>query len=144
MTSSSFDLFSHNDNNDYLYDSPTTTEDESDNDSFSYHSDNDSDELNTHISQVPWSHNTEYIFVNQCLCLDAYGYPTQSLPSYAFYQDNNDLHFFWDTLSINDYERIYLYLRNTGFLFDDDIINSFTDSEIINRVISFRQTYFEY
>lgn len=89
---------------------------------------------------VYWSRDTEYIFVNQCLCLDEYGYPTQSLPSYACYQDNTELYLFWDNLEMDDYNRIYKYLKNTDFIMDDN--ENFADDEIMNKVISFRQTYF--
>ena len=54
---------------------------------------------------IRFSPFTQYIFVNLCMN-KLYG----KLPSYCYYDDNNNLDNFWNKLEEKDYEVIYNYL----------------------------------
>ena len=86
---------------------------------------------------------SEYLFVNKCLTL-IYG----PLPSYAYYQSNDDVKHFWDDLEDDYYPMIYNYLIETEFI--EGINTPDLDSSnfehilyIKNAVINFVYTYFE-
>ena len=88
---------------------------------------------------------SEYLFVNKCLTL-MHG----PLPSYAYYQSNDDVKHFWDDLEDDYYPMIYNYLIENDFL-DEEFIDTqnldATDIEDIyymrNAVYEFVCTYFE-
>lgn len=86
---------------------------------------------------------SEYLFVNKCLTL-MHG----QLPSYAYYQSNDEVVNFWNELDDDYYPVIYNYLIETEFI--DGINTPDLDSDnfehilyMKNAVIHFVFTYFE-
>jgi hypothetical protein len=69
----------------------------------------------------------EYLFVNELLTF-LYG----KLPSYCYYDSNNDLNNFWNNLKETEYDNIYNYLiKNKNFIGND---NKTKKENIINYV----------
>jgi hypothetical protein len=86
---------------------------------------------------------TEYLFVNKCLTL-IHG----PLPSYAYFESNDEIQNFWNELEDEYYPVIYNYLIEIEFI--DDINSTELDSDnfehqiyMKNAVIDFIFTYFE-
>ena len=79
---------------------------------------------------------SEYLFVNKCLTL-MYGL----LPSFAYYQSNDDITNFWNELDDNYYPIIFNYLIENEFI---DIHPEFdnTITSMKNEVIDFVFSYF--
>jgi len=128
--------------NTYRYDTPTT---ESSSCSDSNGSDySDISDVEDYHLPIPWGPDSQYIFVNQCLCLDDIGYPTRQLPAYAFYTSNENLDYFWDNLNIQDYRPIYMYLINTGFIQSNSIepMSEIQNSHMMNIINQFVNNYF--
>jgi hypothetical protein len=99
---------------------------------------------NEEMTEVEWNQyypifnsTSEYIFVNKCLTL-MHG----KLPSYAYYQSNDEIINFWNELSDEYYPIIYNYLVENEFI---DINPAFDMSipSIKNSVIDFVFSYFE-
>lgn len=54
---------------------------------------------------------TEYIFVNKCLTL-LHG----NLPSYCYYDCNDELYNFWNEVTLQEFDIIYKYLCEINYI----------------------------
>jgi len=76
---------------------------------------------------------TEYLFVNKCLTL-IHG----RLPSYAYYQSNDDITNFWNDLDDEMYPIIFNYLIENEFIdFQEDNTLPFMKNQVIDFVFSY-------
>lgn len=80
--------------------------------------------------------SSEYLFVNKCLTL-MHG----PLPSYAYYQSNDDITNFWNELEDNYFPIIFNYLIENEFIDIHPEFNN-TVSSMKNEVIDFVFSYF--
>jgi hypothetical protein len=80
-----------------------------------------------------FDYNTQYLFVNQCITL-IYG---QNLPSYCYYNGNDEIENFWNKLNNDEFEIIYWYLV------DNDFIEDYNCDSMKNEVLDFIDCYFE-
>lgn len=79
---------------------------------------------------------SEYLFINKCLTL-MHG----PLPSYAYYQSNDDIINFWNDLDDNYYPIIFNYLIENEFIDIHPEFNN-TITSMKNEVIDFVFSYF--
>ena len=119
----------------YDYDSAT----ESENDSVSNSSNDDFEDTenssNSHYI-LPFSSDTQYIFVNACLTL-MHG----NLPSYAYFQGNDEIEYFWNDLEDEYFNVIYYYLLDNHLInYDGENEESIYTMKV--AVLNFVDTYF--
>jgi hypothetical protein len=96
----------------------------------------DNDSSDNSDDAFMFNQDEEYIFVNHLLNLLSGG---TSLPSYAYYDSNNHLRNFWNSLDEDDFYQIYEYLADCDCINHDDTLN---DEQIQNQVLSFVRSYF--
>jgi len=102
----------------------------------------ESDEINE-MTESEWNQyypifnsTTEYLFVNKCVTL-IHGH----LPSYAYYQSNDEITNFWYELEDNYYPIIFNYLIENEFIDIHPEFNN-TITSMKNEVIDFVFSYF--
>jgi len=102
----------------------------------------ESDEINE-MTESEWNQyypifnsTTEYLFVNTCVTL-IHGH----LPSYAYYQSNDEITNFWYELEDNYYPIIFNYLIENEFIDIHPEFNN-TITSMKNEVIDFVFSYF--
>ncbi len=78
---------------------------------------------------------THYIFVNFCLDILS----SRKLPSYCYYDDNNQLNTFYENLTENDKIKIYTYLVENGYINPEIIIRTDFIQNIRKHIESFCQ-----
>ena len=89
--------------------------------------------FNESQSQHFFDYKSQYLFVNHCLTL-IHG---QNLPSYCYYQGNDEIENFWNELNNDEFEIIYWYLV------DNDFIGDYDCESMKNEVLDFIDCYFE-
>ena len=115
----------YDDYDEYEIDEPST---EPNNSSVNINENN----LELGLSYSLFDSRTEYLFVNKCLTL-----VNGPLPSYAYYQSNDEILDFWDDLEYKYYPIIYWYLV------DNEYINDYDIHSLKEIVIDFVNSYFE-